>query len=132
MSRRSFAVATVLSIIALGVPITGCSNLLADAHYNNALEEFDEGNFEAAIELLDSAIAIREEADYYTTRGNSKSSLQNFEDAIKDYDKAIEIDPENASAYYNRGVTRQGIDDTQGAMSDHNNAIKYNPDSKVA
>ena len=59
MSCRSFAIATVLSIF-MGIPLAGCSNPLADAHYNNALDKYDEGNYEAAIKLLDNAITIRE------------------------------------------------------------------------
>ena len=60
MSCRSFAIATVLSIFTLGIPLAGFSNPLADAHYNNALDKYDEGNYEAAIKLLDNAKVISE------------------------------------------------------------------------
>ena len=117
MSRRSFAVATVLSIVALGVPLTGCSNLLADAHYNNALTKYNEGDYEAALKFLDNAIAISDESEYHHNRGIINSELHNFEEAIKDFDKAIEIDPEDADSYYNRAVTREELGDTKGAMT---------------
>ena len=107
MSRRSFAIATVLSVFTLGIPLAGCSNPLADAHYNNALEKYDEGNYGVAIKLLDNVIAISEKAEYYGDRGNTKTSLQNHENAIKDYNKAIKINSEYATAYYNRALAKR-------------------------
>ena len=132
MSCRSFAIATVLSIFTQGIPLAGCSNPLADAHYNNALDKYDEGNYEAAIKLLDNAITIREEAEYYGDRANAKISLQDHEDVVKDYNKATEINSEYATAYYNRALAKEGLGDIKGAMKDYNNAIKYNPDSEIA
>ena len=44
----------------MGIPLAGFSNPLADAHYNNALDKYDEGNYEAAIKLLDNAKVISE------------------------------------------------------------------------
>jgi len=132
MSRRSFAIATVISVLTLGIPLTGCSNPLADAHYNNAKTEFNQGNYEDAIKLLDKAIALSEKPEYYGDRGNTKISLGNFEYAIKDLDKAIEINAEFAHAYYNRAIAKNALEDTEGAMIDYNNAIKYDPKSEVA
>ena len=51
----------------------------------------------------------------------------NFTQAMSDYNKAIEINPNYAEAYNNRGI----IYDKQGnftqAMSDYNKAIEINP-----
>ena len=38
-----------------------------------------------------------------TNRGNAKAELKEYKGAIKDYDKAIELDPNFAGAYMNRG-----------------------------
>ena len=84
MSRRSFAIATVLSVVTLGVPLTGCSNLLADAYFNNAQEKYDKGDFEDAIKLLDRAIVINEKFEYHYNRGVANLDLQNPDEAIKD------------------------------------------------
>ncbi len=40
----------------------------------------------------------------YSNRGNRKAALGQHGEAIEDYDKAIEIDPQYAAAYYNRGT----------------------------
>ena len=55
-------------------------------------------------------------------------NLHDYEGAISDYDKAIEINPEYAIAYFNRGVTRYHLDDFEGAVSDYTQSISINVD----
>jgi Flp pilus assembly protein TadD len=38
--------------------------------------------------------------------------------AISDYNKAIELDPNNASAYYNRAISKYYTNDLNGACED--------------
>ena len=53
--------------------------------------------------------------------------------AIRDYTKAIELDPNDANAYYNRGVSKENLGDLNGACADwkkaaalgHKNAAKW-------
>jgi len=45
-----------------------------------------------------------EYAEAYINRGVAYAEIGKHEQAIRDYDKAIELDPEDADAYYNRGV----------------------------
>ncbi len=46
-------------------PANRVQQLLANAHYNNALEEYSQGSYETAIKLLDNARAISEQGEYY-------------------------------------------------------------------
>jgi len=46
-----------------------------------------------------------------------------YRDAIKDYNKAIELDPKYAEAYYNRGVVKAKLRDRWEAIQDYNKAI---------
>ena len=41
-----------------------------------------------------------------TNRGNEKYELKQYTEAIADYDKAIELDPNYAAAYTNRGFAK--------------------------
>ena len=41
----------------------------------------------------------------YTIRGISYSNLGQDQNAINDYTKAIQLDPDYAKAYYNRGTS---------------------------
>lgn len=44
--------------------------------------------------------------------------LGNRTQAIKDYDKAIELDPQDAMAYYDRGLTYNKLGNYQQAIAD--------------
>ena len=54
------------------------------------------------------------------------------ERAISDYTKAIELDPNNASAYYNRGLAYYKKGDFYPAIADFTKAIARNPDHAKA
>ncbi len=46
-------------------------------------------------------------AEEYYNRGNIKFNLKNYEEAILDYNMAIELNPKFEEAYHNRGVTKR-------------------------
>ena len=48
-------------------------------------------------------------AHAYHNRGVSKDKLGNYKGAIADYDKAIELNPQYASAYNNRGYCKTEV-----------------------
>jgi tetratricopeptide (TPR) repeat protein len=62
--------------------------------------------------------------------GISKHKQQDFKGAIKDYDKVIKVDKDNAEAYYNRGTCELALKDFKSAMSDFSKTIQI--DSKFA
>ena len=45
--------------------------------------------------------------DAYLYRGVAKHQLNDSKGAIADYDKAIDLDPNDARAYYNRGIVKR-------------------------
>ena len=101
MSRRTIAIAAALSVVALGSPlITGCTNPLE----TQTLEFMR--NF---------------------SQGLEKYEAGNYQGAITDYDKAIEINPQDAGAYSNRGSAKDDLGDYQGAIVDYDKAIEINP-----
>ena len=63
----------------------------------------------------------------YYNRGNSYSRQGQYQQAIEDYDKAIELDPNDGRAYYNRGnsYSRQG--QYQQAIDDYDKVIELDP-----
>jgi tetratricopeptide (TPR) repeat protein len=52
--------------------------------------------------------------------------------AIADYDMAIKLDPNYATAYYNRGNARRAAGDQDGAAADYREAARLNPHLKQA
>ena len=66
-------------------------------------------------------------AKEYFYRGISKNDLKDYNGAISDYTKAIELNPNYASAYNNRGNSKDDLKDYYGAISDFNKAIELDP-----
>ena len=63
----------------------------------------------------------------YRESGNIKLNSHDYQGAISDYTKAIEINPKEAKAYHNRGMAKDLLRDYQGAISDYTKAIEINP-----
>ena len=74
--------------------------------------------------LLTSSIVFSQTAKEYFDMGDSKYDLEDYIGAIKDYSKAIEINPNFADAYYNRGNAKST---EKGAIADYSKAIGINP-----
>jgi tetratricopeptide (TPR) repeat protein len=65
--------------------------------------------------------------DDYTTRGISRLNQGNYQNAIDDFSKIIELNTNNASAYLYRGHARTNLKDYAGAIADYNLAIQLDP-----
>ena len=63
--------------------------------------------------------------DYYS-RANEKSEKGDYEGAIADYTKVIELN-NSPFAYYDRGIAKIKLNDFHGALLDLNMAIEINP-----
>lgn len=63
----------------------------------------------------------------YYMRGTAKYHVQQYQIAILDFDKAIELNPNFAAPYVNRGVSKKMLGRYQEAIQDFDQAIKLNP-----
>ena len=59
--------------------------------------------------------------------GVDKYDQGDYQGAMADYTKAIEINPEYAPVYYFRGIAMDDLQDYQGAIADFSKAIEINP-----
>ena len=83
-----------------------------------------------ALALFISACAtpkVENNAEAYTNRGAAYHEKGQYDKAISDYDKAIEINPKYAHAYVNRGTAYRKKGQYDKAISDCNKAIEINP-----
>jgi tetratricopeptide (TPR) repeat protein len=62
-------------------------------------------------------------AEAYSSRGIAYAKRREYDQAIADYDKAIELDPKNAKAYYRRGYVYDIKGEHDRAMADYNKAM---------
>jgi Flp pilus assembly protein TadD len=58
--------------------------------------------------------------------------LSDYRGAIKDYDRAIELNPNFWFAFSNRAMCKSKIKDFDGAIMDYSKAIEINPKDWVA
>ena len=85
------------------------------------------GREQTVIKLTTQALRLRSSIKGYFLRAYAKHDIKDYQGAIADYSKAIEINPQDVLAYNNRGNSRQKSNDYQGAFDDHNKAIAINP-----
>jgi tetratricopeptide (TPR) repeat protein len=68
----------------------------------------------------------------HLSAGDKKRNSKDFDGAIAEYTKAIEIKPDYAFAYNDRGVAKDGKGDVDGALADYSKAIDLKPDYELA
>ena len=67
----------------------------------------------------------------YSNRGFAYGTKGQHDDAIQDYDQAIELDPSNAIVYNNRGIAYSDKGQLDRAIEDYDQAIKLNPSDAI-
>jgi tetratricopeptide (TPR) repeat protein len=96
----------------------------AEAFYNH-------GNYEGAIALWNAILATDisavEAASATMNRGNAYAAKGDLDNALRDYNQAVALDPGNAEVYVNRALTLSRRGDVEGAMKDYNLAVTLNP-----
>lgn len=76
-----------------------------DPQYMNIIinDNVNNGKLDEALSMVDQAIAQKPTAALYNLRGYVVEQQKNEEQAIADYKKAAEMDPENVQAQFNTG-----------------------------
>jgi len=75
---------------------------------------------------------VENDPDTYISRGNELYDKGDYEGALLNYDRAIQLEPDFGGAYLNRGNARSDLGDNQGAFADFNQALKINPNDADA
>lgn len=84
-----------------------------------------EGKEDEAMVALNQAIAKYERhAHAYERRGHINFRLRNFEDALYDFNKSIDLAAGNPVAYLGRANTKIVLEDVKGSIGDFDMAIK--------
>lgn len=70
---------------------------------------------------------VKDNAALYYNQGVARYEKGDYAEAIKDYTKAIELNPRYADAHYNRGIAYDDKGEYDRAIKDYTKAIELNP-----
>jgi tetratricopeptide (TPR) repeat protein len=89
------------------------------------------GTIVALVASHQPAVALSREAIAQIVRSETVETVDEAE-ALTEYDRAIQLHPNDAKVYYNRGLARSKFGDKKGAISDYDRAIRMNPNDARA
>ncbi len=103
---------------------------LAREHFNAGVKSGIDQDFETAVKEFAKATELNPlSAEYFLYKGLAEIELQRYDQAIKDFTIAIELDPSfSDQAHYFRGLTRYFKEEYRSAIDDLTVAIRMNPD----
>ena len=99
-------------------------------YIDNGIYDIQRGEFESAVENINKSIEMKNDWEIsYFYRGVAHQALENFDEAILDYTKALKINPKMADAYNNRAeimLSRKDIEnpDINKIISDFEKALE--------
>ena len=112
MKKRTAFIGAILSLIPFGQPLIFKTGAIVAT---------------AKIIIFNSNWAIAESAEFYYKRGNDKYDAEDYKGAIKDYTKAIKINPQYSDALNNRGNVKLDLNLYKAAIKDYTKAIEFSP-----
>ncbi|MCH8902906.1 MAG: tetratricopeptide repeat protein [Bacteroidetes bacterium] len=98
-----------------------------EIYYNRAGSYLSLNQIKNAINDFDRAIELGDHEDYYLNRGRAKKLVGLFDEAIRDYGKALELNPMFYDAYFNRANLKRDLKDYDGAIEDFTKAMSIDP-----
>ncbi|WP_371219722.1 tetratricopeptide repeat protein [Orientia tsutsugamushi] len=90
------------------------------------------GKLLEAIENYDQAKYRPDLANAYNNKGTALCTLEQYQDAIENFDLAIKYKPDFALAYVNKGAALKELGRHQEAMESCELAVKYDYDDEYA
>jgi tetratricopeptide (TPR) repeat protein len=97
------------------------------AFMEEAYALFDEGDHDAALARATMAIELDPEyADHYFQRGQLLNWMEDYQSALGDLNRAIELEP-RSGYYFERGIAYRGSGESEAAMEDFHQAIELEP-----
>jgi tetratricopeptide (TPR) repeat protein len=99
------------------------------AQYNSGVKYMKKGKYEKAQAKFEAALAKNQNmAEAHNNLGYSlrKQGPENYEEALRHYDRAIELNAKLAEAYMYRGVLHMLMGNEDKALEDHRTLTKLN------
>ena len=96
-------------------------------HYLGTIYGRDKNDYKKAIEYFNKRIKYVADYSTYGNRGLTYWELGDFEKALDDFQKSIEINPQYMPSYYNRAGVFHALGDHEAAIKDYTRALEIKP-----
>ena len=101
--------------------------------FNNAMSNLMNDKLGVSIDLLDELIkAESKDRLAWLARGSVYLKMGNSQNAISDFNQAIELDSNHPKAYHLRGLAREMSGDNDEAIADFTKALDMDPEYGAA
>nr|ACN58888.1 TPR repeat protein [uncultured bacterium BLR13] len=98
-----------------------------EALHHVGIVAFQTGNFDMAAGFIRSALTVDpDHAGAHGDLGNALREMQHLEDALRSYDRALELTGGDADTYYNRAVALQALQRQEDALHSYDQALELN------
>ena len=77
--------------------------------------------------MLVSIASEAQSTNVWFHKGSELMSSEKYNEAIKAYEKAIEINPQDSEAWYNKGIALNHLNKSDEAIKAYEKAIEINP-----
>ena len=89
---------------------------------------FEQGRHEEALAAYERLVSQEpEDATLRTSMAGALGALGRYDEAMKQLDVAIKLDPLNVEAYHNRGVVFERRNNPPAAIQEYRRAVRYSP-----
>lgn len=133
MNHSAFKAAVAGLLLLAGGTSSGQSQTQTDLCADRAGPQPPDRRIDACTMLIVSEGWSSEAlAPTYNNRGVAWKAQGNLDRALADFDRAIQLSPNYATAYFNRGVAWDAKGDLDHALTDYDRAIQINPNHAAA
>jgi len=106
--KRKWIIAVLLSLTIFTISCEAPPDLSAEDYYQLGLSLAAQGKYEEAINAFTNAIVIDPgKTEYYVNRGDTYQNTRDYGLAIADYNKALELEPNDAMTSYKLLLAKQ-------------------------
>lgn len=99
----------------------------ADAAYQRGMDRLGPGDYAGAIAQFSESIRVKETAAAFLERANAHKTLGHAQEALTDWARAIQIDPNLAPAFAARGTHYRVAGELSRALADLDHSVQIAP-----
>jgi len=104
------------------------NNTYAQRHYESALDFFEQGQYDKALQQIDKAIKNSpNNPDFYSTKGVFLHRMNNISLAIDAYQEAVKVAPDHTFSHYNLGLIYMKLNKVVQAIQEWEAVIHVKP-----